>query len=79
MAVSGEQLMKLWTVQYSKRQGCFHVEEVEDMLAGNINQFVNDDKGDRDYVVLAFAESHGAAHEIVQTLRANRDAASGSI
>ena len=66
--------MELWVVEYSQRQGAFHVEQLVDMLRGSVSQFKDDVDGDRDYVVLGIAESHDEAHELVKKLREAREA-----
>ncbi len=75
--MNADQLMKLWVVEFSKRQGAFHVEEVQDMIRGNIDQFIDNSTGDRDYVVVGFTESHEQSHELVKKLREKRDGGSG--
>jgi hypothetical protein len=70
--MNANEALKLWVVEYSKHQAAFHVEEVVEMIEGNLEYFFGTRPGD-DWMPLAFAESHEEAHEVVKRLRRMRD------
>lgn len=62
-----------YAVLWSKQQNCFHTDTVEEMLEENQRAFMGNRSSD--YIVMAFADSYGAAQEIIKRFDEQRSAA----
>jgi len=61
-----QNIAKLYVVEYSASQGCFHIHQVEDMLETNLRTFVRSTQPG--YIPIAIVETHEQAGEIIETI-----------
>ena len=65
----------LFVVEWSETQRKFHVHNVDEMLRANLECFHHERNPDHsDWMVVAIAESHQAAHACIHQLKASLDA-----
>ena len=58
---------KMWAVEYSVNQKCFHVELLEDYLTNNIRSITQNTS--TDYQLIAICETRDKAREFVKHVR----------
>lgn len=61
----------LWTVQWSEKQQCFHVDQLDRLLTDNLRKFIQVNQYN-DWALIAIMTSHSEAHEVVRILREKR-------
>lgn len=62
---------KTYTVEWSEKQQCFHVDTLDAIMQKNTEMFIN--KINNEFSLLGLFNSHEAAHEFVRELRANEN------
>jgi hypothetical protein len=68
-------VLDLWVVEHSKRQGQSHIMTLKEVCDSNIRAYVDDTDGDRDYVPLGVFKTHDEASKFmddIATVRAKK-------
>ncbi len=58
------QISKMWVVEYSVNQQCFHIEHLEDYVANNICNIIENTS--TDYQLVAICENHEEARNFIE-------------
>lgn len=61
----------LWTVQWSEKQQCFHVDQLDRLLTDNLRKFIEVNQYN-DWALIAIMPSRSEAHKVVGILREKR-------
>ena len=65
-------LRNMWMVEWSEKQGWFHVGNIDEMIGKNIRAYI--DGQTTDYAIVGIVESEDEAAKLIQLLEAERKA-----
>lgn len=64
-------ILEVWTVEWSEKQQCFHVDYLENTIQKGVEQFLQGSSYG-DWILIGVFDKHEQAHEVVEHLRSVR-------